>query len=107
MPLGCAQDQPKTDHTLTSFIPFWARVLHKNSERPHHDMFCVAKTTNQSPSQPPYSAVGKVPGFKSQGRGLDPGPDHLFFRIFLFISKEKVRACFFAARINQPTCYYI
>ena len=82
-------------------------MLHKNSERLHHDMFCVAKTTSQPPSQPPYSTVGKASGFRSQGRGLDPGSYHLFFRIFLFISKEKVRACFFSARINQPTsCYF-
>ena len=56
----------------------------KKSDRPHHDMFCVAKTTNQPPSQPPYSAVGKAPGFKTQGRGLDPGSDHLFFSDFYF-----------------------
>ena len=39
--------------------------------------------------------------------GSIPAQTTCFFRIFLFISKEKVRACFFSARINQPTsCYF-
>ena len=39
--------------------------------------------------------------------GSIPVPTICFFRILLFISKEKVRECFFAAKTNQPTsCYF-
>ena len=39
--------------------------------------------------------------------GSIPAQTTWFFGFFFFISKEKVRACFFAARINQPTsCYF-
>ena len=78
-------------------------MLHKKSERPHYDIFYFAKTTNQPPSQPPDSAVGKASGVKSQGRGLEPGSDNLIFRIFLFIPKKKyVRAFSQPKSTNQP-----
>ena len=83
-------------------------MLPKKSDRPHHDIFYFAKTTNQPPSQPPYSAVGKAPGFKSQGRGLDPGSDHLFFSDFFFSfpKKKYVRAFSQPESTNQPVVIF-
>ena len=39
--------------------------------------------------------------------GSLPANTTCFFGFLFLFPKKKVRACFFAARINQPTCYYI
>ena len=86
-----------------------ARVPHKKSDRPHYDLFYFAKTTNQPPSQPPYSAVGKASGFKSQGRGLDPGcaeTTWFFGFFFLFPKRKHVRAFSQPESTNQPVAIF-
>ena len=62
--------------------------------------------TNQPPSQPPHSAVGKAPSSSLQGRGLNPSADHRFFRFFLFLKKKYVRAFSQPETTNQPVIIF-
>ena len=103
----CVQHHFFTNLFLNRISSLHHRMLHKQSDRPHYDLFYFAKTTNQPQANLRIVQLVKRLASNCKVVGSIPAQTTWFFGFFFFISKEKVRACFFAARINQPTsCYF-